>query len=339
MPNTKCSDVRYKVLDRCLRRGGYSTTQLMEEVNKELEFQGFPLVTASNTIRQDLSYIGATYPEIIIKQNKSGRNVTYGYENPESSIFKLALSDDELAQLSQCMAILSRFNGLPQMDWLSGFLERFKLSINIDVDGKLVVGFDECSALKGKSYFSTLVSAICNKEVLAIGYKSFSNPTGRERIVHPYYIKEYNKRWFLIGTEHGYDSPSTYAFDRIEYINKVSGIAYQGNNSIDFNNDYFADIVGVTRHTKAQIENIRLFVANNLYPYIKTKPIHPTQKEVNTDEEGVEIEINVRPNYELEQLILSYGEGLKVLSPDSLKSKIEGRIKKSLENYELVHKG
>lgn len=50
MPNTKSSDIRYKVLDRCLRRGGYSTSELMKEVNKELEFHGFQRVTSLNTI-------------------------------------------------------------------------------------------------------------------------------------------------------------------------------------------------------------------------------------------------------------------------------------------------
>lgn len=89
MPNTKSSDIRYKVLDRCLRRGGYSTVRLMEAVSKELEFQGYEPVTALNTIRNDLRYIDSTYPDVHIVETKSGRNKTYAYENPESSIYKL----------------------------------------------------------------------------------------------------------------------------------------------------------------------------------------------------------------------------------------------------------
>ena len=201
MPNTKSSDIRYKVLDRCLRQGGYSTSELMNEVNKELELQGFPTVSALNTIRQDMDHIGSSYPDICIVDKKIGRNVTYSYENPESSIFRLPFNDDELAQLSQCMAILSRFEGTPQMEWMHSFIERFKLSLNIDVDGKQVVGFDECKYLRGKEYFATLLSAICNKRVLAIGYKSFQRGAVKEVLLHPYYIKEYNNRWFLLGRE------------------------------------------------------------------------------------------------------------------------------------------
>lgn len=174
MPNTKSSDIRYRVIDRCLRRGGYSTARLMKAVSKELEFQGYEPVTALNTIRNDLRYIESTYPDVNIIEARNGRNKTYAYENPESSIYKLQFNDDELGQLSQCMAILSQFEGMPQMEWLKSFLERFRLSLNIDPDGKRVVGFDENKYLVGREYFSRLLSAISNKEVLDISYKGGS---------------------------------------------------------------------------------------------------------------------------------------------------------------------
>lgn len=334
MPNTKSSDIRYKVLDRCLRRGGYSTSELMNEVNKELELQGFPTVSALNTIRQDMDYIGSSYPDINIVDKKVGRNVTYSYENPESSIFKLPFNDDELAQLSQCMAILSRFEGTPQMEWIHTFIERFKLSLNIDVDGRQVVGFDECRFLRGKDYFATLLSAICNKRVIAIGYKSFQRGSIKEVLLHPYFIKEYNNRWFLLGKEHGFDSISHLAFDRIESISIVTGVSYIENDKYDFNDEYFSDIVGVTKHLEIEPQKIRLWVSPTLYPYVKTKPLHETQKLKQSDATGYEIEIEVRPNYELEQLILSYGEGMSVLTPSDLRDKIRSRLKQSIHNYD-----
>lgn len=338
MPNTKSSDIRYKVLDRCLRKGGYSTVALMNEVNKELELQGYEKVTALNTIRQDMDYIGSTYPDIKILDKKSGRNVTYSYANPDSSIFRLPFNDDELAQLSQCMAILSRFEGTPQMEWLESFIDRFKLYLNIDANGKRVVGFDECPYLKGREYFAQLLSAICNKQVLAIGYKSFRRNEIKEVLIHPYYIKEYNNRWFLLGREHGFDSISHLAFDRIEHINRVTGVNFIENTKYDFNDEYFSDIIGVTKYTDKEPEKILLEVSSSLYPYIATKPLHGSQKLKESNTNHCIIEIEVCPNYELEQLLLSYGEGLKVLSPDSFRDKIKERLEKTLKNYEYVHK-
>ena len=333
MAHTKSSDIRYKVLDRCLRRGGYSTSDLMNEVNKELEFCGFSKITSLNTIRQDLDYIASSYPDIIIENRKTGRNVTYSYKDPESSIFKLTFNDDELAQLSQCMAILSQFEGTPQMEWMNSFIERFKLYLNIDVDGKKVVGFDECRYLRGKEHFSTLLSAICNKKVLAVSYKSFRRGSEKEVIIHPYFIKEYNNRWFLLGKEHGFDSISHLAFDRIERIATLAGVSYIENEEYDFTEDYFSDIIGVTKSLATEPQKVRLRISHSLYPYVQTKPLHDSQKLKSSDEDGFEIEIEVRPNYELMQLLLSYGDGLQVISPTSLRDRIIEKINNSLKNY------
>ena len=227
------------------------------------------------------------------------------------------------------MAILSRFDGTPQMEWMHSFIERFKLSLNIDVDGRQVVGFDDCRYLRGKEHFSTLLSAICNKRVLAIGYKSFIRGAIKEVILHPYYIKEYNRRWFLLGKEHGYDSISHLAFDRIEHISTVTGVSFIENTEYDFNDDYFSDIIGVTKHLDSEPLKIGLWISSALYPYVQTKPLHESQKLKNSGSTGCEIEIEVRPNYELEQLILSYGEGIRVIYPETLRDKIKGRLTNS----------
>jgi len=334
MPNTKSSDIRYRVIDRCLRRGGYSTARLMKAVSKELEFQGYEPVTALNTIRNDLRYIESTYPDVNIIEARNGRNKTYAYENPESSIYKLQFNDDELGQLSQCMAILSQFEGMPQMEWLKSFLERFRLSLNIDPDGKRVVGFDENKYLVGREYFSRLLSAISNKEVLDISYKSFKDDSVKHKIVHPYYIKEYNNRWFLLGKTEGFDTISTLAFDRIEDIDHAEHTDYIPNSEIDFNDDYFTEMIGVTKPLAETRQKVGLRVSKELFPYIATKPVHETQKVKETDDSGVIIEIELYINYELKQLLLSYGDGIEVLYPDSLRTQLRLKLENALRHYE-----
>lgn len=336
MPNTKSSDIRFKVLDRCLRRGGYSTAQLMAAVSEELEFQGYEPVTALNTIRNDIRYIEATYPNITVVTSKSGRNKTYSYEDPNSSIYKLQLSDEELGQLSQCMAILSQFEGMPQMEWLHSFMDRFKLSLNIDPNGKRVVGFDENKYLVGREHFSRLLNAISNKEVLIITYRNFKKQESKSVIISPYYLKEYNNRWFLIANIKGRTGISTFAFDRIEEIKSCVGEDYYENTEYDFNDDYFTDMVGVSRPVGESLSCVELWVSPNLTPYIITKPIHESQKIKSKDESGTIIQLNLYVNYELKQLLLSYGEGIKVLSPINLSEEIQRRLSESLNLYKIV---
>lgn len=335
MPNTKSSDIRYKVLDRCLRRGGYSMANLRDAVNEELVFQGLSPVTALNTIRGDIRFIETTYPDIIVKETRSGRNKTYAYENPDSSIFKLQFNDEELSQLSQCMAILSQFEGMPQMDWLQSFMDRFKLSLNIESDGKQIVGFDYNPYLKGRQHFASLLTAISEKRVLSLEYKNFKQEKVDTIIVHPYFLKEYNNRWFLLGFNEDKHKISNFAFDRIISINTVSFPKYRENEEIDFNQEYFDDIIGVS-HTNAEQQPIIIKVAKDTYPYIETKALHWSQSVVDRDEDFVTIKIKVAPNFELEQCLLSYGEAITVIQPISLREKIKERINRMRNNYELV---
>lgn len=335
MPNTKSSEIRYKILDRCLRRGGYSMANLRDAVNEELEFQGLSPVTALNTIRGDIRFIETTYPDIIVKETRSGRNKTYAYENPESSIFKLQFNDEELSQLSQCMAILSQFEGMPQMDWLESFMDRFKLSLNIESDGKQIVGFDYNPYLRGRQHFATLLTAISEKRVLSLEYKNFKQKKVDNIIVHPYFLKEYNNRWFLLGFNEDKQKISNFAFDRIVAISHVSSRQYRVNEEIDFNEDYFDDIIGVS-HTNAEQQPIIIKVAKDTYPYIETKALHWSQSVVDRDEDSVTIKIKVAPNFELEQCLLSYGEAITIEQPVSLREKIKERISRMRNNYELV---
>lgn len=311
--------------------------ELMNEVNKELELQGYSPVTSLNTIRQDLDHIGGSaHAEITIKKNKIGREVKYSYENPASSIYNLPFRDDEMIQLVQCLSILSRFEGMPQMDWLQSFLDRARLTLNLESGGKQVVGFDECRYLKGKEFFSTLLSAICKKQVLSVGYRSFRSDRDKEVLIHPYYLKEYNNRWFLIGLVHGYESLTNLAFDRILYVNEVSGVSFIENNQYDFNDNYFSDIIGVSKQPNTAPEDVIIKVNAKEYPYIETKPLHETQRKISSSAEEYVIGIKVCINYELEQLLLSYGDAIQVVSPEYLRDKIKERLSKAINNYNTL---
>jgi predicted DNA-binding transcriptional regulator YafY len=101
----------------------------------------------------------------------------------------------------------------------------------------------------------------------------------------------------------------------------------------DFNDEYFEDIVGVTRHSEP-VEKIQIRVNNDTLPYITTKPLHGSQRIISSDERTTLIQIEVIPNFELEQLLLYYGESVTVVNPVDFREKMRDRIKKMVENYE-----
>lgn len=76
-----------------------------------------------------------------------------------------------------------------------------------------------------------------------------------------------------------------------------------------------------------------LKLTNELYPYIETKPLHGSQKVKEKNENYTIIELELIPNYELESLILSYGEGVVIIAPESLREHVKNRIQLTLNNY------
>lgn len=351
MPNTKSALLRQQVIDRCLSSGRrYSARDLMDECNEALALRGFKEVRSLVTIHADLAEIDEQYHDArkvgtakntqytIIEADYIDHVYYYRYWKPHFSIYRLEMNSLEMAGLAQAISILKRFQGMPQFDWVDQMMERFKHSTGYKDDPASVVGFDDNPDLEGKEHFTTLFNAIIHKQPLQLTYHSFKTDEDIVYIVHPYYLKTYNKRWFLLAWEEKGGFLSNYAFDRIVNIKdfKTPFIEHPEINI----EEYFDAMVGVSRKLTSPTVKITFWVAIETWPYIKTKPLHGTQKvdkELTEQcEDGVIITIDVIPNFELQQLVLSYGEGIRVLSPDRFRDKIRSRLEQALNNYPTI---
>lgn len=333
MSKSKNADVRIKVIDRCLsaKNRKYSTAEMMELCNNELKDRGFAPITALNSIRNDMAQIGKNYPNAFIEETREGRNIYYHYSDPDFSIYKTPLRPEEKVQLIQTLQLMKRFKGMPQFDWITEISDRLSTSLKIDeVSDEEVVGFDENLDLEGMKHFTPLFNAIVDHQPLKLTYKSFKQEEKVVYTVHPYYLKQYNKRWFLFAWNADEGFLANYALDRIVKI-KNADVPYR-HNDIDFF-DFFDDMIGVSKDMRSTPQKVKLLVSPSLWPYVKTKPLHGTQHTVKIGEEGTVITIEVYLNYELEQLILSFGEKVKVLAPQELKDKIKQRLAEAINNY------
>ena len=333
MPKTKSAELRIKVIDECLsdRKRKYSTAKIFERCNEELLKRDFVPITAMNSVRDDIEQIQRIYPGADIESYREGRNIYYRYADPDFSIFKTPMKPDEIIQLTQTLRLLRRFKGMPQFDWVDEIAERLGASLKLDESSDEIVGFDENLDLEGLDNFTPLFNAIVDKQPLKLTYQSFRMDCEETIIVHPYYLKQYNKRWFLIAWNDEYNFMANYAFDRIKGIADAN-VAYKPTD-VDFF-DYFDEMIGVSKDTRTEPQIVKLWVSPAQWPYIKTKPLHgATQHLVSQDEHGAVITIEVYLNYELEQLLLSFGEKVKVLEPVELRDKIKQRLTEAAKNY------
>jgi len=333
MANTKNAAIREMIIDHCLSdfKRYYSTQDIMDACNRELDIQGYLLITSMNTIRNDITSIEYRW-KVVVEQIKSGRNIYYRYQDKNFSIYKSPLTEEELQQLNQTVNLLNKFQGLPQFEWINELNARFKSSFMLNAKTETVISFDENPFVKGRDLITPLFEAITHKDALEITYQPFGKEHSITNIMNPYYLKQYNGRWFLFGLENARRKLSVYSLDRIISF-EVSKASYIENTTIDFAS-YFDDIIGISLNEKEDVEKVLLWVSAKQYPYVQTKPLNGSQRLISLNDSGAIIQINVILNYELEQLILSFGEKIKVLAPIALKEKISERIKKTFENYQ-----
>lgn len=335
MATNKHAVIRYQTLDKCFRNPGrrYYMDDLIEACNNSIyEFTGSDIGIKRRQIFEDLKFMESQQGwNIPLERIRDGHKVYYKYDNKGFSINSQPLNETEENQLKEALLTLSRFKGMPQFEWVEEISARLDSGLGLSHNADKIIEFDQNNYLKGLEHISPIYNAILYKKAINIEYKSFKQDANQEIVFHPYFLKQYNNRWYVFGKNDISLYIMNLALDRVTSI-KESRKKFIPNKSIDFN-EYFEDIVGVTLNNEEKLQSIELKVSNLLLPYIQTKPIHGSQKARETDSAYTIVSLTLVPNYELESLILSYGEGVEILKPKSLRDKIKKRINLLNNNY------
>ncbi|MGV9013526.1 MAG: helix-turn-helix transcriptional regulator [Flavobacteriales bacterium] len=334
MATNKNAQVRYNALDRCFAHKGkrYFWEDLLVACNAALdEISGGGKGIAKRQLMDDIKFMESDQGwSIPLDRNKEDKRVWYRYSSPDFSISKRPLNEEEAEQLNAALMTLSRFKGMPQFQWVDELSARLESGFGLRQGAERIIEFEENPYLKGSEHITKLFQAILGGQVLQVTYQGFRQPEPVQRRIHPYYLKQYNNRWFLFGWEEERAQETTLALDRIHAIEQISGEYRQ--NTEDYS-EYFADIVGVSI-PEGEVETIELAIAAERWPYIKTKPLHETQSPGTPKDGNVHVRLKVKPNYELETLLLSYGEDVWVVKPDTLRKTLQARAKAMAANYE-----
>ncbi|MBR7024160.1 MAG: WYL domain-containing protein [Bacteroidales bacterium] len=337
MPVDRQVLIRYRVLNRCFRNAHreYDIAALLDSVNRELEkYDCQPI--SERTLRVDIQRLQEPPYHIELDESlKSGKRRLYRYSDVSFSLPMVTLDDEEKEMLKKTIGMLSQYDDIPQYQWMLTLLSQIENGNGWE-GGKRFVEFQNNADLVGIGHFQALLGAIINNQPLTISYKPFGKPE-RSMNIHPYYLKQYNDRWFLVAQTEGFDDLSVLAIDRIDSIKTLHIPFIESNVDME---DYFGDSVGVTVFPDRPIEEVRLRVDAKRYPYMATKPIHWSQTELKDEatEEYKVVRLNVRINNELESAILSFGDDVEVLAPESLRLKIGENIERLAKKYKYEEK-
>ena len=336
MSTNKNATIRYQALDRCFRDffHRYFIDDLIERCEEALyDYNGINNGVSRRQIFEDIKFMESEAGwSIPLDRFKEGKAVYYRYAEKDFSINKQPLTDEEAQQLETAILTLKRFKGLPCNEWIEEVVSKLECKFHLKGNHQNIIGFQQNEQLKGLHFLSPIIDAITHQQVLIIEYHTYRNG-GRDIsfTLHPYYVQQYNNRWFLIGKDQEEGELNNIALDRILELQKCEDIPYIPNTDIDFEH-YFDDVIGVSipRENPAK-EKLVIRIDKERFPYVTSKPIHASQQ-VISEAEGL-ISLEVIPNLELDQQLLSFGKDIEIISPQWYREHIAEIARGMYEKY------
>jgi hypothetical protein len=182
-----------------------------------------------------------------------------------------------------------------------------------------------------KGYLEMIIEAMKKKRLITIQYRKYGADEAREFLIAPYCIKLYHRRWYVLGRYETGDY-SVFSFDRIKELT-INKDTFELDEDFDAE-DYFSECYGVVRIEEVPVERIVLRAYGDECHYLRDLPIHQSQMEIGSGDGYSDFECYVRPTLDFCGQILSRGNRLQVLKPQSLADKIRQMLADALKNYE-----
>jgi predicted DNA-binding transcriptional regulator YafY len=334
MPVNLNALIRYHTIDKCLQNKfrKYTLEDLCDTCAEVLnENRGTDKVSVGKrTIEEDLRIMRSEtlgYNAPIVCENG-----IYRYSEKKYSIRNCSLSQKDMENIGMAIQILKQYRGFQQLEDIDSIFDKMETNILLKTKGEIddIVDFEKVPEYKGIQFLGKLIDLILEKKAIEINYQRFQQESTKRHIIHPYFIKEYAHRWYLIGLSEKRNDLQTFALDRIAEINPTE-ITYIPNTSFS-SKKILKNIIGISMF-ELEPEEIILSFSPQQGKYLKNQPLHTSQQVLIDDEEGFKVSLNLVINYELIAKLLSYGPDVKVISPKSLKKDLKQRIKQMLHNY------
>lgn len=240
-------------------------------------------------------------------------------------------SSEEVRKIREAAELLDRYKFSDVFGDVSGALQKIIDFIEIHSttgEGPVVdfVSPEKQPHFRGSEHLPRIIEAIRNKMVLRLYYQPFYEDKPYFTDVHPYLLKEYQSRWYLIGLNDFKDRIRTYALDRIHDI-QSSDLAYRQNDLKAA--DYFRHSIGVISPEGIPPKTL-IAVQKTQARYLISQPWHESQNIEEEDGDEVIFSFRVHPTYEFVSLLLSLGKDVRILEPASLKDRIKEELEEML---------
>ena len=334
MPINKEAFIRYRIIDECIRNK-YRPYPSMDDLREKCEDK-LGTSFSESTIQKDIKamkedpLLGYEAP---IKYSK--RHNGYYYSDPNFTIAAIPLNDNDIQAIEFAAATLQQFKGIQLFEDFDGAVDKIFNAVSMrtmleEDEINQMIQFEKVPFFKGSEYLGSLLEAIQNRQVIEFDYLKFDSTESKHHVVHPYMLKEYRHRWYLIGMTDKNDYITTFGLDRMQNI-EVNELPFRFNHDFD-PKLYYKYSYGVTTF-EGEPKKVVLSFTPAQGKYIETQPLHHTQTILKQNDKEFRIELEVGITIELVQDILRFGDQVKVIKPKKLVEEIKERLEKGLEGY------
>jgi predicted DNA-binding transcriptional regulator YafY len=338
MPANKYALLRYRIIDRCLTNDTrpYPNKEDLRQACEEVLYGSDGENISESTIEKDLwamrneSELGY-YAPITYSKGEKG----YYYKDPEYTIKDISLNDEDLDAIHFAATTLFQFRDIPIFKQFEHAIEKIvdRLNITPDANDESIerhVEFESAPATGGAAHLGKILEHIQKKKKIEISYRKFDATTLKKYLLHPYLLKEYRNRWYLIAMEESSSSIRTFGLERIKKLTpKEESFLLDP----DFNPDkFFKYSIGITQMSNNP-NKVVFRCTKALAPYLESQPIHHSQKVLERGDSFVEFEIEVLITFELINLFLGFGSSAQVMQPAELRQHLKEELSKALNFY------
>ena len=232
-----------------------------------------------------------------------------------------------------------RIEGNNLRNWL---ISSYATLNQIQADNKLEdrIIFEEIPS--GQTWLTCIADAMRRNHVLSITHQGFGKPEPSTFDIEPYFLKVVKRRWYVVARSPYYSErnkeqgvkPSdvylVYALDRISDI-QDTGRTFKMKKNFDVHS-YFEGCCGVITSNESS-QKIVLRAYNGFADYLRTLPLHESQREIGSDDESTLFEYHLKPTFDFYQLVLAQGDQVEVLEPESVRDEMRNFAQNILDFY------
>lgn len=175
----------------------------------------------------------------------------------------------------------------------------------------------------GHNHLTSVMEAMTEGHVIRISYLKYTSSKADIYTLRPYAVKEFAKRWYIIGYCLEREALRVYGLDRVHSLDILEE-RFEMEKGFDVD-ELFATSFGIYLPEEAA-KTITFRTSATEAKYLRDLPIHSSQEEVSSDGRTVTFSIFVCPNRNLIMEFCKYGDRLEVLSPESIRNQVASQL-------------